>query len=188
MAVGAEIVRRRFTLDEYHRMIDASVLHEDERVELIRGEIVQMTPIGIRHAASVARLNDELLGRLRGRAILWPQNPVTILPDSEPQPDIVLLHYRTDFYRTAMPGPADVVLIVEVADSSVRYDPNVKRALYAEAGMPEYWLVNLPADRIEVYRDPQGATYRDARMVGRDERLAPAAFPDAALSVADILG
>jgi Uma2 family endonuclease len=188
MSLGAEIVRRRFTVDEYHRMIDAGVLHEDDRVELIRGEIVQMAPIGTRHAAAVAKLNDELLGRLRRRAILWPQNPVTILPDSEPQPDIVLLRYRDDFYRTALPGPRDVALMIEVADSSVRYDTTVKKPLYAEAGIAEYWLVNLAADRIEVYRDPREGDYRQATMAGRGERLAPEAFPDVELSVADILG
>ncbi|MBI2217787.1 MAG: Uma2 family endonuclease [Candidatus Rokubacteria bacterium] len=188
MSLGTDIVRRRFTLDEYHRKVDAGVLHEDDRVELIRGEIVQMSPIGSRHPAAVARFTDELAGRLRRRAILWPQNPVTILPDSEPQPDIVLLHYRDDFYKAALPGPADVALIVELADSSASYDRTVKKALYAEAGIAEYWLVNLAADRIEVYRDPQDGDYRHATIVGREDRLAPAAFPDVVLSVADILG
>jgi Uma2 family endonuclease len=188
VAIDVEITRRRFTLDEYHRMVDAGILHEDDRVELIRGEIVQMSPIGSRHAATVARLNQELVTRLRGRAILWPQNPITILPDSEPQPDLVLLRYREDFYRPALPGPADVVLVVEVADSSVRYDRTVKKGLYAEAGIPEYWIVDVDAARIEVSRDPAGGDYRSTTSTAPGDTLAPAAFPDAALSVADLLG
>lgn len=188
MAIDVEITRRRFTLDEYHRMVDAGILHEDDRVELIRGEIVQMSPIGARHAAAVARFTEELVTRLRGRAILWPQNPITILPDSEPQPDIVLLRHRDDFYRAALPGPADVVLVVEVADSSVRYDRTVKKRLYAEAGIPEYWMADLDAGRIEIYRDPEGGDYRLATSVAPGDTLAPAAFPDAMLTVAHLLG
>src|SRR5688500_14344831 len=91
MAVDVEPTRRRFTLDEYHRMVEVGILNEDDRVELIRGEIVQMAPIGRDHASCVARLTHVLLGRLHGRTVLWPQNPLTILPDSEPQPDIILL-------------------------------------------------------------------------------------------------
>src|SRR5690348_11493348 len=115
MAIDVELTRRRFTVDEYHRMARAGILNEGDRVELIRGEIVQMTPIGSRHAACVARLNDVLIGRLRGRVIVWPQNPLTILPDSEPEPDIILLRHRADFYAGALPQPDDVALLVEVA-------------------------------------------------------------------------
>src|SRR5512145_1452158 len=104
MAMDVELVRRRFTLVEYHRMAQVGILNEDDRVELIRGEIVQMTPIGREHAACVARLTHLLLGRLHGRVVLWPQNPLAISPDSEPQPDIVLLAWRDDFYRDALPG------------------------------------------------------------------------------------
>src|SRR5438093_11874205 len=144
MATDVEVIRRRFTVDEYHRMGEAGILNEDDRVELIRGEIVQMSPIGIQHAACVARLTEILLGRLRGRATLWPQNPLTILPDSEPQPDIILLRHRAGFYAAAgLPGPDDVALLVELADTSLRYDPRVKGLLSAEAGFREYWSVDL---------------------------------------------
>src|SRR5687768_14286477 len=137
MALDSELTRHRFTVDEYHRMAEAGILNEDDRVELIRGEIVQMTPIGSRHASCVARLNDLLIGHLRGRAVLWPQNPLTILPDSEPQPDVVLLRYRDDFYRNALPGPEDVALLIEIADTSLRYDQRLKAPLYAEADVAE---------------------------------------------------
>jgi Uma2 family endonuclease len=108
MAADVELVRRRFTVDEYHRMGEVGILNEDDRVELIRGDIVHMTPIGTGHAACVARLTELLITRLRGRATLWPQNPLTILPDSEPQPDIILLRHREDFYAAGLPGPNDV--------------------------------------------------------------------------------
>ena len=119
MAVDVELKRRRFTVDEYHRMADAGILNEDDRIELIRGEIVQMSPIGGDHASCVARLTHLLLGRLHGRVVLWPQNPLVILPDSEPQPDIILLRWRDDVYRDPLPQPADVALLVEVASSSL---------------------------------------------------------------------
>src|SRR2546422_8918 len=176
MALDVEIQRRRFTLDEYHRMIEADVLHEDDRVELIRGDIVQMTPIGRHHASCVAKLNDLLLASLRGRAILWPQNPVTILPDSEPQPDIILLRYREDFYRHRLPGPADVTLLIEVAGTSLPYDRNVKGPLYAEAGVAEYWIVDLAGDAIEVYRGPSAQRYQRFERVTRGGSVVPEAF------------
>jgi Uma2 family endonuclease len=189
MATDVEVVRRRFTVDEYHRMGEAGILNEDDRVELIRGEIVQMSPIGIQHAACVARLNEILLGRLRGRATLWPQNPLTILPDSEPQPDIILLRHRADFYAAAgLPGPDDVALLVEVADTSLRYDRRVKGLLYAEAGIREYWIIDLAGDAIEVFREPGPHGFQRTDRVSRGGTLTPLAFPDTRLAAADVLG
>jgi Uma2 family endonuclease len=188
MATDIELVRRRFTLDEYHRMAATGVLNEDDRVELIRGEIVQMTPIGRDHASCVARLTHLVLGRLHGRVVLWPQNPLMILPDSEPQPDIILLVWRDDFYRHALPGPSDVALLVEVADTSLRYDRRVKGLLYAEAGVREYWIVDLAGDALDVYREPGAGGFERAERLARGATLAPLAFPDVSLAVADILG
>jgi len=147
MAVDVELTRRRFTLDEYHRMAKVGILDRGDRVELIRGEIVQMTAIGHDHASCVARLNHLLMGRLHGRALLWPQNPLVILPDSEPEPDIILLGWRDDFYRHALPGPEDVALLIEVANTSLRYDRHLKGPLYAEAGVRDYWIVDLEGRR-----------------------------------------
>lgn len=187
MAVDAEVTRRRFSVDEYHRMGEAGILNEDDRVELIRGEIVQMTTIGSDHASCVARLNHRLVLALQDRAILWPQNPLTILPDSEPQPDIILLRYRDDFYRHELPGPADVALLIEVADTSVRYDRNVKGPLYAEAGVREYWIVDVSSEAVEVYRDPEAGRFRRVSRAEVGATLTPLAFPDVAVSVAAIL-
>jgi Uma2 family endonuclease len=188
MAVEIELRRHRFTVDEYHRMIQAGILNEDDRVELIRGEIVQMAAIGSRHASCVARLNDLLVGTLRGQAVLWPQNPLTIMPDSEPEPDIILLRYREDFYRGALPQAEDVALLIEVADTSLRYDRHMKGPLYAEAGVQEYWIVDLEGEAVEVYRDPSGGRFRSVERIASSATLSPLAFPDLRLAAADILG
>jgi Uma2 family endonuclease len=188
MALDIELTRHRFTLDEYHRMAEAGILNEDDRVELIRGEIVQMTPIGSRHASCVAGLMDVLVGNLRGLAVLWPQNPLTIMPDSEPQPDVILLRYRDDFYRDALPGPEDVVLLIEVADSSLRCDRRLKAPLYAEAGVQDYWIVDLEGGAVEVYRDPSGDGFQSVERIGITATLSPLAFPDFQITPTSILG
>src|SRR5690242_11075679 len=173
-----DVARRRFSVDEYHRMGEVGILNEDDRVELIRGEIVHMSPIGTRHAACVARLTELLLARLRGRATLWPQNPLTIVPDSEPQPDIILLHHRADFYAALLPAPLDVALLIEVADTSPRYDRRVKGQLYAESGIRDYWIVDLADDAVDVYREPGAGRFERTERYGRGVVLAPLAYPD----------
>ena len=188
MATDVDVKRRRFTLDEYHRMGEAGILPRQDRVELIRGELIHMTPIGLRHAASVAFLMQQLVMRIGYRTVLWPGNPLVILPDSEPEPDIILLKPRADFYRAALPQPEDVLLLIEVADSSVPYDRNVKRPLYAEAGIPEYWIVDLQGGVVEVHRLPHRDGYQHVERVGRSASVAPEAFPDVVLLVEDILG
>ncbi len=181
--------RHRFTVDEYHLMGEAGIFSEDDRVELIEGEIVEMTPIGDRHAGVVARLNRLFVERLGGRSIVWPQNPVGLrVVRSVPQPDIALLRPRDDFYTTGRPEPADTLLVIEVMDTSVETDRGVKVPLYARAGIAEVWLVNLRADAIEVHREPTNAGYGDVRVLRRGERLSPLAFPDLTLTVDELLG
>ena len=187
--MAVTLQRRRFTLDEYHRMGEAGILGEDDRVELIEGEIVVMSPIGSRHAGAVARASHFFTTRLGGRAIVWPQNPVILRAlTSEPQPDVVLLAPRADFYASSLPEPSDVLLLVEVADSSLLYDRRTKAPLYARAGVPEMWLLNLEADRVEVFRRPTARRYADVRSIGRDERFSPLAFPDLVVTLADLIG
>jgi Uma2 family endonuclease len=188
MALGVEIERRLFTVDEYHRMVDAGILNENDRVELIRGEIVRMAPIGSRHAGCVAALTQWLVTSLAGRAVIWPQNPVTLPPYSEPQPDIMLLVPRADFYRGGHPRSDDVLLLIEVADTTIRYDRRVKLPLYAEEGIREVWIVDLADDAVHVHRRPAGGGYQQVERLGGDASVAPEAFPDVVLSVAHILG
>ena len=179
--------RRAFTVDEYYRMADAGILTEDDRVELIEGEIVQMTPIGSPHAGCVSRLNEALLLRLRKRAVVHVQNPLRLNEYSEPEPDIALHKRRNDFYAESHPGPEDVLLIIEVADASVRYDREVKIPLYAKAGIPEVWLVDLPKKTVEVYRNPAESGYEEIRISRKGDTLSPTALSELEIRVEEIL-
>ena len=177
--------RRRFSADEYQRMGKAGILHEDDRVELIDGEIVLMSSIGLRHASCVAKLSN-FFSALRDQVLLWPQNPVRADHWSEPQPDVCLLRCD-EFYEKAPVRPEDVLLAVEVADTSQRYDRSVKGPLYARTGIREYWLVDLVAEVVEVHREPTRDGYGSTEKLTRGDTLSPAAFPDFELSVADVL-
>ena len=186
--MSVQLIRHRFTVGEYHEMARAGVLTEDDRVELIEGEIVDMTPIGLRHAAAVNVLTRGLATGCGTRAIVQIQGPIPIGLRSEPQPDVLVLRPRDDFYREIAPGPEDVLLLVEVADTSLPYDRTVKIPLYAGAGVPEVWLVDLVRHRVELHRDPGPDGYRAVETRKRGERLTPAAFPDLVLGVDDLLG
>jgi Uma2 family endonuclease len=177
----------RFTVDDFHRMAVAGVFTEDDRVELLEGEITVMTPIGHRHAAVVDFLNDRLGEALRGRALVRVQSPIRLGPHSEPQPDLTLLRRSADYYRTALPTATDVFCVIEVADTAVAYD-RAKLALYAEAGIPEAWIVDLQAERVEVSRQPRGARYERTLVVQRGEMVTPEAFPEVTLPTAHLLG
>ncbi|GBD16216.1 hypothetical protein HRbin26_01111 [bacterium HR26] len=181
------VLRRRFTVSEYHRMVEAGILGEDDRVELIEGEIIEMSPIGSRYSACVARLTA-LLARLHGQAIVWVRNPIALDEYSEPQPDIALLRFREDFYAQQLPGPEDVLLLVEIADSSVEYDQEIKVPLYSRAGVAEVWLVNLVQQRVTVYRGPSPAGYQEVRVATPGETVSPQSFPELEISVGELLG
>lgn len=186
--MAVQILRRLFSVEEYYLMAKAGILKEDDRVELIEGEIVEMAPIGSRHASCVKRLIRLLSQQMGQHALIGAQDPVHLGEHSEPQPDITLLRPREDFYASAHPGPADVLLLIEVADTSADYDREVKARLYARAGISEYWLVDLPGQRIEVYRDSAAGEYRQVRLARREERLVPEALPGLEISASEILG
>jgi len=181
------LAAHRFTVDEYHRMGQAGVFPEDHRVELIDGQVVEMTPIGDRHAACVRRLSRLFARHLLEVAVFDVQNPVVLSPHDAPQPDITLLKLRPDGYPTH-PRAADLLLVVEVADTTLVYDREVKVPLYAQAGIPEVWLVDLPADRLEVYREPSAGTYTRTSVVSRGDTVTALQFPTVTLSADDILG
>lgn len=182
-------VRRHcFNVDDYHAMVEAGVLREDDRVELIRGEVVEMVPIGSPHVACVARLNRWLVQCAGDRAIVSVQGPVRLSRVSEPQPDLVLLKARSDFYESALPAPQDVLLAIEVADTSLHYDREVKVPLYAESGIPELWIVDLAGRGVEVYSKPEANRYGTLLRVAQDEALQVAALPECRIKVSEILG
>jgi Uma2 family endonuclease len=185
--MSLQVLRHRFTVDEYYRMAEAGILHEDDRVELIEGEIVEMAPIGSNHASHVDRLAQLLFERIGRHAIIRVQNPIHLGEYSELQPDITLLHPRPDFYRTAHPGPEDILLLVEVAETSAAYDREVKASLYARSGIREYWLVDLVSESIEVYRGPIPEEYHQVRQLRHGDRIAPEAFPDVEIAIDDAL-
>jgi len=184
MAVDIERERRRFTIDEYERMAETGILTSDDRVELIEGEIVEMSPIGDPHAAFVANLNRLLMKAFGDQAHVWVQGPLRVPPRSKPQPDLALLRLRS--YVREGATAEDALLVIEVADTSLRYDRTVKLRIYARAGIPEYWIVDANTETLEIYRSPSGERYADLLRPSRDDRVAPLAFPDAALPVASI--
>ncbi len=179
--------RRRFNVGEYYAMAEAGILGPDERVELLDGEIVVMAPIGNRHAFCVDWLTRFWILALAELAIVRIQNPVRLNDSSEPEPDITLLAWRDDFYASAHPGPQDVLLLIEVADSTADSDRNEKLPLYARAGIPEVWIVNLRDRRVEVYTEPDGVGYNIVRYYGPGDSVAPLHFPDIALEVERII-
>lgn len=180
--------RRLFTADEYLRMGEVGILHEDDRVELIEGEIVELNPIGSRHAARVNRLNALINQQVVGRAIVSVQNPV-LLPDrTAPEPDVMVLRPREDFYAEAHPTPGDVLLLIEVSDTSLEYDREVKLPMYARAGVPEVWIVDLTGEEILTHTRPEGDAYADIGRVGRGGSLSSQTISDLTLNVDDVLG
>jgi Uma2 family endonuclease len=185
VAVPEHAAPYRFSVEDYYRMGEVGILDPDDRVELIRGEVVWMTPIGPSHASSVSLLNRLLIESVGSRGYLSPQNPVVILPDSVPQPDLALAHARDHNYREVHPTPADLILLVEVADTSLKKDKLLKLPLYADSGVPEVWIVDVNRRVVEVYRDPVDDRYRDAREYGRDDAIALVELPDVTIPVAD---
>jgi Uma2 family endonuclease len=184
----ASVTHHRFSVDEYEQMIDKGILTENERVELIRGEIVEKMVIGPLHSATVKRINRLLTTRLLASAIVSVQDPV-VLSDSEPEPDLALLLPNNDFYATSKPTANDVRLIIEVSDSSLAYDREIKLPLYAQAGIQDFWIVNLIESKVEVYRQPLASgSYTSRSDFTRGDELSPLAYADSTFLVDEILG
>ncbi|HFQ92447.1 MAG TPA: Uma2 family endonuclease [Anaerolineae bacterium] len=179
--------RRLFTVEEYHQMAEAGILTEDDRIELIQGEIVAMSPIGVRHAACVNRLTEALSRYFSGEAVISIQNPLQIDEYTELQPDAMLLRRREDYYVQALPTGEDILLLIEVSDTTLAYDRMTKLPLYARAQIPEVWLVNLVDNLLEVYRAPQADAYTEFRRVYQKDTAVPLAFPNTPIAVNDLI-
>ncbi|OKH34066.1 hypothetical protein NIES2119_21430 [[Phormidium ambiguum] IAM M-71] len=186
--MSLQLLRRKFTVKQYHQMIEAGILTEDDRVELIKGEIVEMTPINRRHSAHVNRLNELFILRLAQLVTVGVQNPVELNDNSEPQPDISLLRRKADFYKSGHPQPQDILLLVEVADTTVESDREIKIPLYAENGIIEVWLIDINEQYIEVYRQPSANGYQNIQRFVRGQNLSILAFPEVIISVDEVLG
>ena len=178
---------RKFTVAEYYLMAEVGILKPEERVELIQGEIIVMLPIGPLHAGSLIISSSLFSEYARGRLFVRTQNPIHLDDGSEPEPDVALLRLRDDRYTTAHPTPADVLLIIEIADSTLAYDREVKAHIYGRAGIPETWVKNLPEDCIERFTEPGPEGYARHTIHCRGETLTPVSLPDLALAVDDLL-
>jgi Uma2 family endonuclease len=181
-------VRHAFTVEEWHRMGETGLLGDDARMELLDGEVIEMSPIGSRHAGCVNRLTSMLVHAVGDRAVVAVQNPVGLDDRSEPVPDVAVLRPRDDAYSLSHPQPGDVVLLVEVADSSLAFDRGRKALAYARAGVAEVWVVDLAGETVEVMRSPRPDGYGRIVVAGRGGRVDIERFDAAVLAVEDILG
>lgn len=184
----ATFTTHRFTVGEYRRMGETGIFQPDARVELVEGEIVEMSPIGKRHAACVARLTRALTFSLNLVALVWAQNPVELGDYSEPQPDLTLLKPRDDFYENAKPRPEDVLAVIEVSDTTLEYDRRVKVPLYARAGIPEVWIINLVDERVEMFADLSSGAYQMTVVFSRGEEVQSRTLAALRLDVSEIFG
>lgn len=175
--------RHRLTADEYHRMGHAGILRSDARVELIEGEVIDMAPIGSRHAGTVEQLAEILRLAVGNRAMVRTQQPVSLGEHSEPEPDIVLVVHRSDYYKTKHPRAADVLLAIEVADASLAYDREVKVPLYARHAVPETWIVDVDGQRLLRHWNPAGGAYADTDSPSVERPVAPRALADVFLDL-----
>ena len=184
--MATEVSRHLFTVHDYHRMVEAGILHEDDRVELIRGEILAMSPIGPPHNGSVIRATNGLIPIVKDHALVSAQGAVRLDQYSEPQPDIVLLRARDDFYTKQHPQPGDILLIVEIADSSLDFDRQIKAGLYAETGVVEYWVSDIPHRCVWAYTDARANTYQTVRQYEAGDVILPTLLPECRILV-DVL-
>jgi Uma2 family endonuclease len=183
-----EMARSRpITADEYHRMGEIGILGPDERVELLNGRIIEMPPIGPRHSYGVMSLDALIQRTLGDRAVIVVQGPIRLDRFSEPQPDVLIVRGPMEQYATRHATPEDALLVVEVAESTLRYDRGEKLRAYARMGIAEYWIVDVAHERLHVFTDPDGERYRTEVLVERGSRIATRAFPDDLIALDDIL-
>jgi Uma2 family endonuclease len=186
--MAVEILRKKFTVGQYHQMIESGILTDRDRVELLQGEIIEMSPVGRQHAACVDRLTELFVLGLSARAIVRVQSPIRLGNSSEPQPDVAILRRRSDFYANAHPQAQDVLALVEVSDTTVEFDRTVKVPLYAQDSIAEVWIVDLNAKAVEVYREPSGDGYQQVQTFQRGAVLDFQAFVETKFTVDQILG
>ena len=185
--MSVNLAKHLFKVTEYERMGETGILAPDVRVELIEGEIIEMSPIGSRHAACVDLISEAFHEQLHGRAIVRTQSPIVLDDFSEPEPDVSVLRLREDYYRNAHPRPGDVLLVTEVSETTLEFDRQVKTRLYARAGITEFLLVNLADETIEYYSRPEMASYQDTRLLRRVDLFESAVVPGLKLDLGIIL-
>jgi len=186
--MSVNLAKHLFTVFEYERMGETGILAPDARVELIEGEIIETSPIGSQHAACVDLISDVFHEQLRGQAIVRTQSPIVLDDFSEPEPDVSVLKFRENYYRNAHPRPHDVLLVIEVSETTIQFDRHVKTQLYARAAIPEVLLVSLPDKHAEYYSRPENASYQDTKILRHSDRFESVIAPGLSLEVGKILG
>ena len=176
---------RQLTSTEYYGMMESGIIREGERVELISGQIFTMAAKGTRHTVANSRLLKSLLVLIEEQAIVRCQDPISLPNHSEPEPDIAIVRLRSDDYVNSHPSPADIILVIEVADSSIKFDRDTKAPLYAAAGISEYWLVNLIDNHLEIYRQPEGSIYTSIQIITPPRSVSLPQFTDMMLDIND---
>jgi Uma2 family endonuclease len=183
-----EATKKLFTVYEYYQMAETGILSEPARTELINGEVIEVSAMGVRHRAAVNRGSDLLVPLFKDKAQISVQLPVRLNDFNEPQPDLCFLRPRRDFYETRHPGPSDVFMIMEISDISLGYDRDVKLNVYAAARVAEVWILDLASQILLVFRDPSRKTYRTSLSFSRNDSVSLSAFPEISISVSDLLG
>jgi Uma2 family endonuclease len=183
-----QLERKRFTVTEFQRMVETGILEEGSPYELLNGEIIHMATIGSKHAAKVDRISTFLNRKINDAIIVRVQNPIELGAFSQPEPDIAILRWQDDFYESGHPTAQDIYLLIEVSDTTLDYDRSTKLPIYAESGIAEYWIVNLPDNQIEVYRNPSGNAYQSIQTFTKDQTLTIELLPKITIAVNAILG
>lgn len=187
MNVQPQPMRLRFSVDEYYQMIELGLLKDYEKAEIIEGELIQKMPIGEKHSAVVEKLSETLRDNLEKSVSLRNQQPIKFTDYNEPQPDLAILQRRDDFYFYEKPVPKDVLILIEVSDATLKYDRDTKLSLYAEAEIPEVWIINLPNNIVEVHQKPSNGIYQLVKIFKRGEIVESEVFPNLKLEVDEIL-
>lgn len=188
MSMTVQLLRKKFTVAEFQQMAETGIIKDEDRLELIDGEIIDMGKIGSKHAAYVDRLNDLLRDKLGKQVLIRIQNPVELSTYSQPQPDLALVRRRNDYYENRHPQPSDIFLLIEVADSTLETDREVKIPLYARSLILEAWIINCNNQSLEVYRYPTDNNYREKLCFFKGEKLSCLAFADLEITVDEIMG
>jgi Uma2 family endonuclease len=176
---------RSLTSADYYQMMESGIIREGEKVELISGQIFTMAAKGTRHTLSTRKLFKQFLALIGDQADVQSQDPITLPNNSEPEPDIVIARLRSDDYANSHPAPADIILVIEVADSSIKFDRDTKAPLYATAGISEYWIVNLIDNQLEIYRQPEGSIYTSIQIVTPPRSINLPQFPEILVQISD---
>jgi len=181
-----QLLTRKFTIEQYNQMGEINIFQPEERLELIKGEILKMSPIGAKHASMVTRLTNLLVYELHQKALVSVQNSIVLDDYSEPQPDLVLLKPRSDYYENKKPEPEDIYLLIEVSDSTIIYDQTIKIPLYAENKITEVWLFNLNNKTLEVYRQPENNSYQSIQKLNSKKTINSLVFPELIIKLSEI--